>query len=366
MPTTAELPKLIYKIENPTIATVDENGVIRGVSEGKTRLIVTTADGKYKSTATVTVKDDSNTKDKVEINPGNLSLEFNESHDIFGTTTSTDPIKWESSDESCVTVSPKEGVKPTVTAGNKECTAVITAKSGDGKAEIVVTVVDKHDNLNGIKLDQSNYEVYIGKSTLASVVAVPTTAELPKLVYRMEDPTIATVDENGVIKGVSEGTTKLIVTTADGKYSSTATVTVKKEPSTPGEEVNEINVFRITNSSHEYVAPYDRGVYEFDVKNTINNDIVYKLSLEEENADRVNIKYKLKKNGVYIFGAQGWVTYDKVKLEDVSLSAKATDNFELEWSWVSENNELDTQIGLKPERAEYILRIVVLAQEIEG
>ena len=306
----------------------------------------------------------SNKTIKIEINPGSLSLEPNESFTIFGTTTSTKPIRWTSSDESCVTISPKEGEKPTVTAGDKECTAIIKAQVGDEKAEIVVTVVKKHDKLEGLKLNQSNYEVYIGKSVLASVVAVPTTAKLPDLIYKIEDTTIATVDENGVIRGVSEGKTKLIVTTVDGSYSSTATVTVKKENSGNDEEVNEINIFSVTTSSREYVAPYDSGVYEFDVKNTISKNITYDLDLEEENEDRVNIKYKLKKNGNYII--DHWVYYDEVNLKDVKLSAKQTDSFELEWCWVSENNELDTQIGLKKERAQYAVTIKVLAvQEVE-
>ena len=127
---------------------------------------------------------------------------------------------------------------------------------------------------------------------------------------------------------------------------------------------NDINVFSVTTSAHKYIAPYDKGVYEFDVKNNISKNITYKLSLEENNEDRVNIKYKLKKNGKYII--DNWVYYEQVLLENVPLASRQTDIYELEWCWVSENNELDTEIGLKEERSEYAVTIKVLAvQDVE-
>ncbi len=300
---------------------------------------------------------------KIETNPSKLSLEFNESYTVFALTTSKDPIIWTSSDESCVTVSPKEGQKPTITAGDKECTAVVTAKTGGVKSDITVTVVKKHDKLKKIELKHSNYVVNIGESILAAITVAPTTAEIPKLIYKIKDSSIATVDENGVITGISEGKTTLIVTTADEKYTIKASVTVNKVP-VNDDDTNEINIFSVSTSSREYIAPYDSGVYEFDVKNTISKNILYKLNLEEENEDRVNIKYKLKKNGTYIIS--DWVYYEQIKLEDVALAAKQTDIYELEWCWVSENNELDTQIGLKKERAKYTITINVIAmQDVE-
>lgn len=129
------------------------------------------------------------------------------------------------------------------------------------------------------------------------------------------------------------------------------------------EEVNQINVFSVNTSARKYIAPYDKGVYEFDVKNTINKNIVYSLTLEEDNSDKVNIKYKLKKNGNYIMGEYNWLYYNEIHLEDVLLSSQATDSYELEWSWVSENDELDTKIGLKKDRALYNITIKVMAVE---
>ena len=71
-------------------------------------------------------------------------------------------------------------------------------------------------------------------------------------------------------------------------------------------------------------------------------------------------------NGKYIIGESGWVYYNEIALEDIVLNAKETDSYQLEWMWVSENNELDTSIGEKEERSVYSVAIKVIAVELEG
>lgn len=130
------------------------------------------------------------------------------------------------------------------------------------------------------------------------------------------------------------------------------------------QEHEKLNIFAV--SGREYVAPYDHGIYDFDIVNTVNRPISYTLELEEDNQDRVNIKYRLKENGKYIIGVNNWVYYTDIILEDIVLNANGADSYQLEWMWVSENNELDTAIGEKEERAIYSITFKVVAVEIEG
>ena len=65
----------------------------------------------------------------------------------------------------------------------------------------------------------------------------------------------------------------------------------------------------------------------------------------EDNKDKVNIKYRLKENGKYIIGEDDWVYYDQIVLENIILNSKEADSYQLEWMWVSENNELETWIN---------------------
>ena len=132
---------------------------------------------------------------------------------------------------------------------------------------------------------------------------------------------------------------------------------------TDNDVVNETNVFSEIIDTKKYVAPYDMGIYEFEVVNKTKNGVTYRLYFEETNKDKINIKYKLKKNGEYVVGGSKWVYYNEVDLSEQILAYKASDKYELEWSWVSENDELDTKIGTQKERATYKLTINVIAVE---
>ena len=72
-----------------------------------------------------------------------------------------------------------------------------------------------------------------GTSTLVATI-LPENANNVKLIWTSSDEGIATVDENGNIKALKEGTITITVSTEDGKYSASCTVTVK-----PVEEVVE-------------------------------------------------------------------------------------------------------------------------------
>ncbi len=112
--------------------------------------------------------------------------------------------------------------------GISEGTAEITATSDDGgkTASCTVTVTKKPSSLTGIQLSAGTYTVKKGKSKLVSVSPTPRDAQLPDLVYSIADEAIATVNQNGVIKGVEIGTTTLVVRSADGEHSAMATVKV--------------------------------------------------------------------------------------------------------------------------------------------
>lgn len=71
----------------------------------------------------------------------------------------------------------------------------------------------------------------IGSTKIISVVQVPKGYELKDVVCSSSDKSVATIDKNGVIKGVSEGSTTIIVQTSDGKYSCACSVTIASEGS---------------------------------------------------------------------------------------------------------------------------------------
>ena len=71
----------------------------------------------------------------------------------------------------------------------------------------------------------------VGSTKIISVVQVPKGYELKDVVCSSSDEKVATIDKNGVIRGVGEGSTTIIVQTSDGKYSCACSITIVSEGS---------------------------------------------------------------------------------------------------------------------------------------
>ena len=94
-------------------------------------------------------------------------------------------------------------------------------------------------NINGMKggkrveFKADTISVAVGKQTTLEVNFIGATLnEKAELVFTSSDPTIATVDENGVIKGIAEGTVTITVT-ANGEFTDTIEVTVTPKDMMP-------------------------------------------------------------------------------------------------------------------------------------
>lgn len=112
--------------------------------------------------------------------------------------------------------------------GSQEGTQKIIAHS-DGDAEIKCgdTVYNVHVEtpaLEGININGSN-EVRIGSATKLSIEAIPKHASIEGAVWESSDKTKATVNEQGEVTGISEGTVTITATVGDISATKTITVT---------------------------------------------------------------------------------------------------------------------------------------------
>ena len=118
---------------------------------------------------------------------------------------------WTSSDESVATVD-VTGKVTAVSIG----TISITAHSSDGKksASCEVTVLQKAES---ITLDKTSLEIYVGDEPVALVATVqPDTYTSKDFTWSSSNKSVATVDEEGKVTAVANGTATITVSAKDG------------------------------------------------------------------------------------------------------------------------------------------------------
>lgn len=123
----------------------------------------------------------------------------------------TQAVTWKTSKKSVVTVSKKGVVR-----GKRYGKATITAAAADGskaKAKLRVLVGRR---VTGVSLDASRINVDVKGTVKLQAKVSPANATKRRLSFRSSDRSIADVSSSGVIRGRSEGKTKITVSANDG------------------------------------------------------------------------------------------------------------------------------------------------------
>ena len=215
-----------YKIvsSDPTVGTVTVDGTFTALSPGKTVVTLTSGDGKHTAKCEVTVKQ----------NPTGIALDTTEVNvdvgDTYTVKVSFEPetatekgLIWSSSDDTIATV--EDGVITGVSVGNCE----VTASTTNGKfARVIVHV---YQSLGGLTLNVNDVTIDKGETYQLEAKFDPDDATNQDLTWSSSNEDVATVDENGLVKGLKGGLSVIKVTSDDGNYSATCIVTVMERTS---------------------------------------------------------------------------------------------------------------------------------------
>ncbi len=200
------------------IAWVEGNGKVRGKNTG---------------TATITAKaGDKTASCDVEVVLSVQSIELNQSEVILDKGSSTllvvtfkpkdttqKDVTWTSSNTEVVSVD-EEGKVTALDVG----TATITATVGEKTATCKVTVIIA---IQSISLNQSTLVLEEGSSENLVATVHPDNATDPSVSWSSSDESIATVDENGKVTAIKEGTVIITAKAGDKTASCEVTVTIK-------------------------------------------------------------------------------------------------------------------------------------------
>lgn len=132
-------------------------------------------------------------------------------------------VKWTTGDQKIATVDDKG--KVTAVA---EGAAVITATTEDGekKAECKVTVTPAGVPVTGITLDKEEITLAVGASETLTATVVPENATNKEVTWQSGKESVVTVDQQGKVTAVGQGTTTVTATTKDGGKTAYCKVTV--------------------------------------------------------------------------------------------------------------------------------------------
>ena len=306
LPSNATNKKVSWSSSDEKIVTV-KDGKITGVNPGTAIITASTSNGK-KVSIRVIVKAIEPTS--VTLNKKDITIKIEESVTLEATinpsNTTNKKLSWSSSDEKIVTV--KDGK----ITGIKNGTAVITVTTSNGKTDkcnVIVEVVP----VTGITLNDTVGTINVGETFQLIATVNPSNATNKNVTWLSSDSSVATVSDNGLVKGIKDGTANITVTSDNGK---TATYAVTVKTPVTGVSLDRTAVYMLPENSKEPEETYKRTLKAtVSPSDATNKEVIWSSS--DTSVATVD------SNGVVLAKKAGNATIT-VKTKDGSKTAKAT------------------------------------------
>lgn len=163
--------------------------------------------------------------------------------------------------------------------------------------------------VEGVKLNRETAEVEIGKTITLTATIEPSDATEKSVSWSSSDEDIASVDNNGKVTGVAEGTATITVTTKDGEFTASCEVTVKDgySPEQPIGDGEVIAHWRFNGSDAPTLDSYEDGTavrVEFlssdDSKEFKTESAQYNSSVPEDMKSQGNKGLKMGANALFL------------------------------------------------------------------
>ena len=235
-PENAKTENLIYSTDDSSVATVSDIGYVNGIDVGTTTITVKTASG-LSTSATVTVTGTGSTSiEPTSIQIYGLSKELvvggtaEVIFDIFPTNATNKNVTWSSSDPSVASVNANN-----VITGHKAGTCTITASTANNiTARYDVTVHSSNIAVTGVTVTNGDtYNMKVGYVKRIQYSVEPSNATNQKVKFSSSNPSVAAVDDNGLVAANKEGNAVITLTTDDGKKTAIISVVVTSSSGSP-------------------------------------------------------------------------------------------------------------------------------------
>lgn len=240
-PSDASDKSLLWTSSEAGVTSVSETGLVTPLSPGETVITVTTVDGEFSATCTVTVIQPvvSITLNETSINI-NPDMTFELVAQINPDNASDKTLEWKSSDETVATVDQNGVVTGVETGVGREAVITVTSKDSGVYATCIVRVTK---DVVGVELDCQYKRIEAGKEFQLTAIITPSDATNRNVSWKSSAEGVARVDAGGKVTAVAAGTAIITVTTEQNGYTATCKVVVRPAGSSDNEGFEEEDDF---------------------------------------------------------------------------------------------------------------------------
>jgi uncharacterized protein YjdB len=364
---------LTWQSSDNTIASINQSGMLTGISVGSANITVTTDNGKT-ATCKVTVSGKPVTSVSIK---SSLSMEVGDTYSLTPTISPSDAVTsytWSSDGSNVATVS-QSGKVTAKSAG----AANITVKTDNGKtATCKVTVSAK--SVTSVSV-MSSLSLEVDDSYTLTPTITPSDAEV-SYTWSSDKNSVATVSQNGVVTAKSEGIANITVTTDNGK-TATCKVTVSAKsvisvsiPSTLSLEIGDTYTLTPTITPSDAATSYTWSSDDSNVATVSQSGVVSaknagaaNITVKTDNGKTATCKITVKAPAVVeyevnfsIYGYEyGQILYNGAKLvgsdiedygsfkvaegSDVALTILPNEGYKIEWVWLDWEDVADQLVN---------------------
>ena len=233
-PEGATLPPAVWSSSDPSVALVDETGTVTAVGEGTTTITVITTNDLIATCEVTVVSASYKPVTGIDLSVTSRTIEVDDTFKINATIIPSDAtdktITWTTGNPYIAVVDDEgwvTGVGPGVTS------IVAHTSSGDIRGICDVTVLGEEIEVLQVSLDEDAISLEEEEVYTLTATITPENATNRMLTWTSSNPNVATINNNGQVTAISEGTAVITVTTANGLTDDcTVTVTTPEIPVT--------------------------------------------------------------------------------------------------------------------------------------
>ncbi len=230
-PKKAQNKKLVWKSSKKAVASVNNQGIVKGKKKGSTTITVTVKGTSLKASCKVNV---GTPVKKISVKNKKINMKVGAATVIKAVITpksaTNKALTYKSSNPKVVSVNNKGRL---TAKGTGTAKITVQAKDGSGKKAVVTVTVKKAEAVvTSVKVTVEKTEIKVGETTTASAEIMPADALVKTVTWSSSDQSVATVDKDGKITGVKAGEVTITASSVNGKKGSIK-IHVKEEAATP-------------------------------------------------------------------------------------------------------------------------------------